>query len=157
MGDIFDTMVEFFQREEWTYDQIPDQPILRLGMSGKSGKWVGYAQAREEQDQFVFYSILPVTAPEAKRHTMAELLTRMNYGLVVGNWEMDYRDGEIRYKTSIDVEGDRLSTALVRNVVLLNLQMMDRSLPAIMGVLYGGTSIDVALQQIENYRNTPPS
>jgi len=155
MGDIFETMVEFFNREEWTYDQIPDQPILRLGMNGKNGKWVGYAQAREAQDQFVFYSVLPTTAPEDKRHQMAELLTRFNYGLVVGNWEMDYRDGEIRYKTSIDVEGDRLTTALVRNVVFLNLQMMDRTLPAIMGVMYGGISIDVALRQVEDQGGLP--
>lgn len=156
MGDIFDTMTEFFQQEKWTYDQIPDQPILRMGMNGKSGKWVGYAQAREDQDQFVFYSVLPVTAPADKRLAIAELLTRMNYGLVIGNWEMDFRDGEIRYKTSIDVENDRLSLALVRNAVYLNLQMMDRCLSAIMGVLYGGTSIDVALQQMEG-SGAPPS
>lgn len=156
MGDIFDTMTEFFQQEKWTYDQIPDQPILRMGMNGKSGKWVGYAQAREDQDQFVFYSVLPVTAPADKRLAIAELLTRMNYGLVIGNWEMDFRDGEIRYKTSIDVENDRLSLALVRNAVYLNLQMMDRCLSAIMGVLYGGISIDVALQQMEG-SGAPPS
>lgn len=156
MGDIFDTMVEFFQREEWTYDQVSDQPILRLGMNGKNGKWVGYAQAREEQDQFVFYSVLPVTAPEQMRATMAELLTRLNYGLVIGNWEMDFRDGEVRYKTSVDVEGDRLSTNLVRNLVFLNLQMMDRSLPSIMGVMYGGLSVEMAVQQIDS-RGTLPS
>lgn len=155
MGDIFDTMVEFFQREEWTYDQVSDQPILRLGMNGKNGKWVGYAQAREEQEQFVFYSVLPTTAPENMRHTVAELLTRLNYGLVIGNWEMDYRDGEIRYKTSVDVEGDRLSSALMRNLVFLNLQMMDRSLPAIMGVMYGGMSVEVAVKQVDSHGGIP--
>lgn len=155
MGTIFDTIVELFQREEWNYDQIQDQPILRIGMNGKNGKWVGYAQAREEQDQFIFYSVLPVSAPEEKRTEMAELLTRLNYGLVIGNWEMDYRDGEIRYKTSIDVEGDQLSHALARNVVFLNLQMMDRSLKAIMGVIYGVLTVDVAVKQIDEHGTLP--
>lgn len=155
MGIIFDTIVDMFQREEWNYEQIQDQPILRIGMNGKNGKWVGYAQAREEQDQFIFYSVLPVTAPEEKRTEMAELLTRLNYGLVIGNWEMDYRDGEIRYKTSIDVEGDQLSQALARNVVFLNLQMMDRSLKAIMGVIYGILTVDVAVKQIDDNGTLP--
>jgi hypothetical protein len=147
MGEIFDTMVEFFGQQEWNYEQVPDMPILRMGINGKNGKWVSYAQAREEMDQVVFYSVGPVNVAEDKRAAMAELLTRVNYGLVIGNFEMDFRDGEVRYKTSIDIEGDSLSTALMRNVVFLNLQMMDRCLPAIMSVAYGGLSpADTALQ-----------
>jgi len=33
-----------------------------------------------------------------------EFLTRANYGLNIGNFEMDFQDGEIRFKTAIDVE-----------------------------------------------------
>jgi hypothetical protein len=55
MGVIFDTMEEFFQTEGWNYEKMENMPILRMGMNGKNGKWVGYAQAREEQDQFVYY------------------------------------------------------------------------------------------------------
>ena len=35
---------------------------------------------------------------------MAEYLHRANYGLRVGNFELDYDDGEIRYKTYIDAD-----------------------------------------------------
>ena len=34
---------------------------------------------------------------EIKRQDIAEYLTRANYGMVMGNFEMDYSDGEIRY------------------------------------------------------------
>jgi hypothetical protein len=30
--------------------------------------------------------------------------------MIIGNFEMDFEDGEIRYKTSIDVEDDSLSS-----------------------------------------------
>jgi len=43
-----------------------------------------------------------------------KFLTRANYGMMIGNFEMDFTDGEIRYKTSIDVEGDKLSSALIK-------------------------------------------
>lgn len=55
-----------------------------------------------------------MNVPEDRRLALAEFLTRANYGLFIGNFEMDWQDGEVRYKTSIDVAGDRLSTALVQ-------------------------------------------
>ncbi len=48
---------------------------------------------------------------------VAEFITRANFGIVIGNFEIDFSDGEIRYKTSIDVEGDRPSFALIKRLV----------------------------------------
>jgi hypothetical protein len=48
---------------------------------------------------------------------VAEFLTRANSGMVIGNFELDFADGEIRYKTSIDVEGDKLSYAIIKRLV----------------------------------------
>lgn len=155
MGYIFDTMLEFFQAEDWKFEQLEGQPILRMGINGKNGKWACYAQAREEQEQFVFYSVSPMNAPEDRRLATAELLTRINYGLVVGNFEMDMRDGEIRYKTSVDVENDRISLPLIKNLVFINLQMMDRSLPALMSCMYGGLSPQQAAEQMEGQGGLP--
>ena len=47
--------------------------------------------------------------PEA----IAEFLTRTNYSMIIGNFELDFADGEIRYKTSIDVQGDFLRFELI--------------------------------------------
>ena len=77
-------------------------------------------------------------------------LTRANYGLLIGNFEMDYNDGEVRYKTSIDVEGDRLSKALVKRLVYDNLAVMDRYLPGVLSVIYGGASPTEAIAQVES-------
>ena len=46
--------------------------------------------------------------PEEMRVPMAEFLTRANYGLRIGNFEMDFEDGEVRYKSSVDFEGIEL-------------------------------------------------
>jgi hypothetical protein len=66
---------------------------------------------------------------------VAEYLTRANYGLILGNFGLDYTDCEIRYKTSIDVEGDHLAPALIRNLVYTNVTMMDQYLPGILAIL----------------------
>lgn len=48
---------------------------------------------------------------------VAEFIARGNFGIVIGNFEIDFSDGEIPYKTSIDVKGDRPSFALIKRLV----------------------------------------
>jgi len=148
-GPISEAMLKFFAEEKWPYMPLESEPILRIPFQGTNGQWLCYAQAREEQEQFVFYSVCPATVPDDRRPEVAEFITRANYGLIIGNFEMDYRDGEVRYKTSVDVEGDDLSPELLRSLVYANVAMMDHYLPGIMAVLYGGTSAAEAIEQVE--------
>ena len=148
-GNIFEAIINFFQSDDWPFVQITGQPVLQIPFQGENGRWNCYARARSEQNQFVFYSICPVNAPENKRLAVAEFITRANCGMIVGNFELDFTDGEISYKTSIDVEGDRLSFALIQRVVYANVTMMDEYLPGMMCVFYGTVSPEEAIAPIE--------
>lgn len=148
-NQIFNAMVEFFEEDNWAFTWLDGRPVLRIGFSGRNGKWTCYAQAREAQEQFVFYSVCPLNAPQDKRQAVAEFITRANYGMIIGNFELDFDDGEIRYKTSIDVEGAALLPSLVKQVVYPNVIIMDRYLPGLMAVIYGGSSPVEAIGKIE--------
>jgi hypothetical protein len=148
-GNIFEEMINFFTADDWPFVQLPEQPTLQISFQGENGKWNCYARARVEQQQLVFYSICPVNAPEDKRLAVAEFITRANSGMIIGNFELDFSDGEISYKTSIDVEGDRLSAALIQRLVYANVTMMDEYLPGILSVIYGNLSPKDAIAQIE--------
>ncbi len=150
MAEILDVALEFFESDGWPFTRLEGQPTLSMGFRGERGQWTCYAEVREEYQQFVFYSVCPVNAPEEKRPAAAEFLTRANYGLIVGNFEMDWDDGEIRYKTSIDVAGDHLSPALVRQLVYANVLMMDVYLPGIMLVLFGDIPPADVIEQVES-------
>ncbi|MEH2168455.1 MAG: YbjN domain-containing protein [Nostoc sp.] len=147
--NIFEAIINFFQADNWPFVQLPGQPALQIPFQGENGKWNCYARARSEQNQFVFYSICPVNAPENKRLAVAEFITRANSGMIIGNLELDFTDGEISYKTSIDVEGDKLSFALIQRVVYANVTMMDEYLPGIMSVIYGNVSPEEVIAKIE--------
>ena len=150
MGAIYDATIQFFKEEEWVFVEIEGKPALSLNYAGKSGTWSCFAKAEEDKDMMLFYSYCPVKVPENKRPLVGDFLTRANYGLLIGNFEMDYNDGEVRYKTSIDVEGDDLSKALVKRLVYDNLAVMDRYLPGVLSVIYGGASPTEAIAQVEN-------
>ncbi len=81
---------------------------------------------------------------------MAEFLTRANYGLIIGNFELDFGDGEIRYKTSLDVEGDRLSQASIKQLVYTSVLTMDQYLPGIEAVIKYGMNAEAAIALVES-------
>lgn len=152
---ILEAIINFFKADNWDFIQIEEKPILQTAFSGSNGNLNCYAKAREEQKQFSFYSIYPDNVPEEKRQAIAEFLTRANYGMTIGNFELDYTDGEIRYKTSIDVEGDRLTNALIKTIVYTNVSMMDEYLPGIRAVLEHDVAPSDAIAAIEGNSHQP--
>lgn len=149
MGKVFEIIKIFFSEDNWPTTELEGKTILRTGFSGDNGQWTCYAQAREEQEQFVFYSVSPIKAPESQRDVVAEFITRANYGLLNGNFEMDYDDGEVRYKTFIDIEGGELTHAMIKTLVYGNVFMMDKYFPGFMKVIYGDVSPSLAIAEIE--------
>ncbi|AFZ26573.1 protein of unknown function (DUF1790) [Cylindrospermum stagnale PCC 7417] len=154
---IFGVIVNFFKKSGWLFSQFAEEPVLYITYQGKNGRWNCCAKAREQQQQFVFYSVCPVTAPKSQRQAIAEFIAMANYDMIIGNFELDFRDGEIRYKTSIDVEGDRLSFACINNLVYANVNMMDKYLPGIMSVIAGDVLSTSAIKQIELIPDIPQS
>ncbi|MDJ0734407.1 MAG: YbjN domain-containing protein [Nostocaceae cyanobacterium] len=146
---IFAAIINFFESDEWQFVKIPETSTLHLLFRGENGQWTCYATAREQQQQFVFYSICPINTPENKSLPITEFITRANYGMIMGNFEFDFTDGEIRYKTGIDVEGDRLSFALIKQMVYANVMMMDEYLPGIAAVIDSDVSPADAIRSIE--------
>ncbi len=145
---ILDVVVRFFDNDGWKY-QLLDGNVIKLGFQGENGAWNCYAQAKEEREQFLFYSVLSASVPSEKRAAMAEYLTRANYGLILGNFEMDYFDGEIRYKTSAVVRDSHLDEAMVKHLVYTNVLTTDRYFPGIMKVIYSDIPPSEAIEQIE--------
>ncbi|MDJ0535266.1 MAG: YbjN domain-containing protein [Xenococcaceae cyanobacterium MO_207.B15] len=146
---LFQTVVNFFTQDDWSFIRIQGDSALRLFYEGKNGKWNCYTQAREAQQQFLFYSICPLQISEAKRMAIAEFITRANYGLIIGNFELDFSDGEVRYKTAIDVEDEELSTETIKKLVYSNVATMDTYLPGIIDVIENNIVPDEAISKIE--------
>ena len=149
MGRILDAVIAFLDEEGWAYSQIESRPILHMDYKGESGEWACYAHAREEDEQFLFYSALPDRVPESKRLTALEFITRVNYAIAIGNFEMDLDDGEIRFKTSIDAEGSDLQNEMIRQMVYSNVMSMDLFLPGIVEVVNQNASPVAVLARLQ--------
>lgn len=145
----FATLGEFLEKDGWYPQRIEGRTIYRAFFSGKNGEFSCYAQIVVPLEQFIFYCVAAVHVPEELRLAVAEYITRANYGLRIGNFELDYSDGEVRYKSSLDFEGVTLTPALIRNTIYPAVTTMDRYLPGLMKVIYGGRTPYEAIVEIE--------
>jgi hypothetical protein len=153
MGVIFETALDFFKEDnlnQWRFTKDVDHGIIHLDFQGNDMPCTFYAKALEEDYQFVFYSLLSFKSPSNKMPSVAEFLARANYNLIIGNFEMDYTDGEIRYKTSIDVEGSRLIPAMIKQLVYSNLFRVNQYFPGILEVIQSNISPKEIILEIEN-------
>lgn len=115
---------------------------LTMGMSGKNGEWSMIVDAIDEQNMAVVYAVLPKKVSEEfrVRDKVMEFITRANSGMVLGSFEMDLDDGEVRFKTSISTLDDDLTEDAARNLVYPNVFMMDRYFRGFMAVIFDNIS-----------------
>lgn len=57
----------------------------------------------------------------------AELITRLNCSLFLGNFEMDFDDGELRFRTSI-IGDNNITKMVLGHLIHVNIVSMDANL-----------------------------
>jgi len=102
--------------------------------------------------RFVFYVNFGATAPAARRDEVARFITRANWGLTIGNFEMDYDDGQMRFKSSVDFGDVELSETLIRNAILAAMNAVEAYADALLEVALRGQSAEQATRAISARR-----
>lgn len=147
---IMDVVLRFFQEDQWNYQQIDKKPIVRAGFRGEHGTWVCFARADEENQRFLFHSTMGLNIPPQYRSAVAEYITRVNFGLPLGNFEMDFDTGDVRFKTSVETPDGGLTIGMVRALAYANVRSMDRYFSGVLAVVHGGLSPEAALARAES-------
>ena len=84
------------------------------------------------------YAIFNSQAPQEKRASIAEYLHRANYGLPYGNFEMDFSDGEIRFKLATYFEDNNaVSNTLIDRHIFIPCFMFEMYGEGILKLLVG--------------------
>ncbi len=140
---------DVIEEEGWYYTKDPNNTSLQMKIETNQGIWRCYAWTREEDKQFIFYSEVQDTFPSEKKCEVMEYISRVNQGLIIGNFEVDLRKKKIRYKTSIDVTGGFLTKSMAKNLIETNLMMMDKYIPWLYPVIAGEMSPEKAALRAE--------
>jgi hypothetical protein len=144
-----DTVCRALEQMEWRYD-LSDEGWVHARVRGRQAAYDVRLRTDEEAEIVVCYVGTGTLVPEERRAAAAEALTRANWGLRVGNFEMDYSDGEVRFKVGIDVEGGLLGHTMVQNMISAGISMQDRYHPALMRVVYADAEPAAAIAEAES-------
>lgn len=100
-------------------------------------------------NRIVSYATIGIKADEDCLPEMAEFLHRANYGLSFGNFELDFDDGEIRYKMALNCVDALPGADAIEDVLYLPLSMFERYGDGILTVAMGLAEPEEAIQKIE--------
>ncbi|MFC1944176.1 YbjN domain-containing protein [Chloroflexota bacterium] len=151
MGKLLETIKRFFQEDGWDYTESTMDTGLLLRFGSRNEQWNCYARVREQYGQLMFYSYAPVDIPEPKRLSIAEYITRVNFGLHIGDFEMNFSTGTVQFKTGIDVKGqeENLTFTMIKHLVYTNVVTMDKFLPGLRMIISENMTPDQAITRIE--------
>jgi hypothetical protein len=135
---MYDKFIEYLKGKNWKYSEDKDSGIVSFYLGGTNGTTF-YCAGQDEPDRhrFIFFSYCVANCPDTLRIKMAELLTRLNSVIFLGNFELNFETGIIKFKTSILYEGLDLNNKSIDNLIINNLAVMDDCTPAILKLIYG--------------------
>ncbi len=128
----------------------PIMTVLKLAIALQNTKTDCIIDIRIPDQIVAVFIICPVNIPSSGRQRMAEFITMANFGLILGSFEMDMDDGELRFKSSFLYSNENEPETEFRQHLYNALYMMDRFFPGIMAVLFAGLEPKVAISQINN-------
>jgi hypothetical protein len=128
--------VEDFLRDEGLKFHRPKDNVFLVPVGTEEGRWQVIITVDEKRSFVVVMSTLPVSAPPDRRTDTAVLLNKINWKLGVGNFEMDPSDGEVRFRTSVDLEhAPEAARALMKQLFGLNVATVGRNYHALISFL----------------------
>ena len=147
-NELANLVKKFLVDDDWHFSFDENIGVFDFGLRVKSKiQKINYIVDVHE-DEIVVYGMCPIGADYTDSNMMAqmaEFLCRANYGLKNGCFELDFRDGEIRYKSFIDCEDVMPSTEVIKNSIHCIAVMFKRYAPGITDIIFASCTAKEAI------------
>ncbi|MEI6076354.1 MAG: YbjN domain-containing protein [Verrucomicrobiota bacterium] len=148
-SDILAIFARHLDEAKWKYHYTQGQQAIFSGFNGKDALWDFSMIARAKNDGLFHLSVnsyIPNKAGLARQAAAAEIISRINWQLALGCFEMNHADGEIRFRTSLAIAGADITPDIIAHLIHSNLYIVDERLSQILAVLYSHKSPESVLQ-----------
>lgn len=151
MNQFYQTIQSHLDKYDIAYEVSEGKvnPYFELDYSVNKLRMKVVLDQKQDHGQVFGYFISPALIPEERRAEILALMNWLNWRRVmVGNFEMDPRDGELRARISMDIEGSELTDTMVYNIIASGIHLMDKHFPFFMEVCYGHASADDIIKRL---------
>lgn len=148
---IVDAIRDWLDEDDWHYEYNAEKHLIKMGINLKSKIKSGRYFIDIKEDSYLVYLYTPINGDPANIGELVKYLTMANYGLYNGNFEVDVRDGEIRYKTFVNCDGlESLSPEVIKDSIYVCCVMMDRYGDGIAALALGFSDADTEIKKAEH-------
>ncbi|MDD3586618.1 MAG: YbjN domain-containing protein [Thermoguttaceae bacterium] len=141
---------QYYDQEEWHYEFKEEHGFYTGGINiGGKLKSVHFLLSVKE-DYVINYTQMDLRVDEDTRQAVSEYLTRANYGLNLGCFEMDFSDGEVRYRMVTWKEEMKkdLDNAMSLTMII-PCKMFERYGDGLLAVMFGVATPEEAIAKAE--------
>lgn len=110
-------VMDHLTKEGVEFEVEEARSAVSAGFSFADGMIVLRIDVNEDDDSIQVLAFLPIRVPEEKRPAASEFLNQVNYGLRLGNLEMDRNDGEVNVRASAPYPTGDLSEETIRKLI----------------------------------------
>lgn len=151
-NEIANVVKEFLIKDNWRYSFNEDFGIFDFGLNVRSKLQKIKYFIDIKTSEMIIYGICPICAQSDDKEMMTEMtefICRANFGLKNGCFEIDFRDGEIRYKSYVDCNDVLPSAEVVKNSIYCTAAMYERYADGILAIIFAGVSAKEAIAMCE--------
>lgn len=147
---IYNEIVRFLEDDHWNYTFDDDKELIRcgVGLQNKLQKCRLLIDLRD--DRYSVFGTINLNVEESARDEMAKLLTYINYDLMFGFFEMDYRDGEIRFRMPVNCTDILPSREVIKHSIYVPALMLEKYGDALLKVMMGFASAKEAFDAVKD-------
>ena len=145
----FATLKQYLDHAGWQVEEIEPGSSFRSRKERERAAVIYYFQIKTELEQFLFYIVPEINVFKELLHPAAEYICRANFGMRIGNFELDFRDGQVAFRSSINFKGVPLSEKLIDNMIQPALTAYEEFYPGLIRVLAALDTPAQAIAKIE--------
>lgn len=151
---LFEQVGIWLAANDWRYSENAERGYYALQLECDQGsvRMIIDTDEKEDANFILVYVIYPVRVPEARRLAAMELISRTNYKMTLGNYEMDFGDGEVRFRVSLDLVGQGFTDESIERVFAFGYRMGNRLYAPLLSVAFG----EVAPSEAAELAAAPP-
>ena len=141
---------DFFEKDDWKYKFDEESGIFTGGVDigNKLGSVSFYLFVKD--DCVLNATTMKLRVSEAERLAVAEYITRANYAMTLGCFEMDFNDGEVRFRMTRSLNDLRADlNASARLMMLLPCAMFKKYGDGLLEVMFGMKTPEEACKEAE--------
>lgn len=141
----FAKIEKWLQENAWSYEKKEKAGIIEINIKLQCDLCQCKVIVWVKEDCCIILGVLPERIRQEERSLVAEYLCRINLGLCYGHFDLDFDDGEIRYKTGIkQVDFLSLSQDKIGEFMISPAIMFDLYGPGLLDILKGEKSPEEA-------------